>query len=52
MPSSSKLAWGLEALGAVCIGYGLWLVWYPGAFIWAGLVCIALAYIFGKGEKK
>ena len=31
----------LELVGAALIAYALWLLWRPGAFLWAGVACFA-----------
>ena len=34
----------LELIGAVAIGYGLWCIYPPGAWIWSGLAAFAASY--------
>lgn len=36
---------GLLGFGSVFVLYGLWLIWHPAAFLFAGLVFIGAAVL-------
>lgn len=37
--------------GVGSIGYGLWLIYEPGMWLWAGVVLLATAYGWANGTR-
>lgn len=42
----------LYAMGAVLIGTGLWLIYPPACFVFAGLVFTCIAYLLGVHQRN
>jgi hypothetical protein len=43
---------GLGLAGAAAIGYGLWLIYEPAVWLWAGALLLVVAFAWAKDSRQ
>lgn len=52
MVTSDALPTVVEILGAMAIGYGIWLIYPPAAYLWIGLACYGASFVLELRRRR